>query len=151
MKLAMRVSAAVVLLCAWAGSVHANVPEAPASCVWFADKDAIHQVASGDNKVARSIALGKAHSLAMSGSGCGVWAISTGQLHQFDADGVQTRQIALRSLNDKLGDTTQAMADPYDGSVWLSDNKTLVHADANGQIIATATAPGNIAQIKGAS
>ncbi|OGT12641.1 MAG: hypothetical protein A3F73_08960, partial [Gallionellales bacterium RIFCSPLOWO2_12_FULL_59_22] len=147
MKLAMRVSAAAVFLCACAGIAHAGAPAAPASCIWFADKDAIHQVSSGDNQVARTVALDKAHSLAMNGSGCGVWAISAGQLHQFDADGVQTRQIALRFLNGKLGDTTQVVADPYDGSIWLSDNKTLVHADANGQIIATVATPGNIAKV----
>ena len=119
----------------------------PGSCIWFADKDAIYQVASDTNQVTRTIALDNAHNLAMNGSDCGVWAVAGKQLYKFDADGVQTQQIALHSLNDKLDDTTQAAVDPYDGSVWLSDNKTLVHVGADGRLIATGAAPGNIARL----
>jgi len=146
MKHGLRISTVVLVFwCACFGFAHAAAPTTPVSCIWFADKEAIYQVAPDTNQVTGTIALDKAHSLAM--NGCGVWAISGKQLHQFDADGVRNRQIALNSLSNKFGDTTQAVVDPYDGSIWLSDNKTLVHVDANGRVIATATAPGNIAKV----
>lgn len=148
MKHGMQISTAVLmLLCAWASVAHAAAPATSGSCVWFADKEAIYQVASDTNQVTRIIALDKAHNLAMNGSDCGVWAVARKQLYKFDANGVQAQQIALHSLSNKLDDSTQAVADPYDGSVWLSDNKTLVHVGVNGQLIATGTAPGSITSL----
>ena len=137
----------VVLSCVWSGAAHAVAPNIPASCIWYADKDAIYQVAVDTNQVSKTIALDKAHNLAMNGSDCGVWAVAGKQLFKFDANGVQTQKIALKSLSKKLDNSTQSVVDPDDGSVWLTDNKTLVHVDVNGQLVATWTAPGNITSL----
>lgn len=130
------------------GAAHAaSATTTPVSCIWFADKEAIYQVESDTNQVTKAIALEKAHNLAMNGSDCGVWAVAGKQLYKFDASGVQTQKIALHSLSNKLDDSTQAVVDPYDGSVWLSDNKTLIHVGVNGQLIATGRAPGDITSL----
>gem|GEM_PF-4861007 len=138
--------ASALLFCCWAigGSVSAAASAASAPCIWYADGHAIHQVATDTNEVTQTIALKEAHRLAMNGSDCGVWAVVDKQLVQYDANAVQTQKIALASLNKKFDDAGQLAVDPYDSSLWLADEKTLVHVAAGGQFIGSTNAPGNI-------
>lgn len=128
------------------GAAHAQniASTAPASCIWYADANTLYQVATDTNTVAKTVSLKAAHSLAMNGSDCGVWAVSEKQLYRFDAAANQTFKLALKSLSKPLDDTSRLAVDPLDNSVWLSDDKTLVHMNANGQQLGSVNTAGNI-------
>jgi len=116
----------------------------PTSCLWYADHKALHQVATDTNAVTQSVALKDADVLAMNGSDCGVWVLLGKQLYKFDANAVQTRDIALDSLSKKLNNVSQLVVDAFDNSVWMADNKLLLHLDGSGQLLTSTTLPGDI-------
>ena len=68
---------------AWLRTRRNRYPSAaPASCLWYADHKAVHQVATDTNTITENVALKETDILAMNGSDCGVWVLMGKQLLQ---------------------------------------------------------------------
>lgn len=116
-------------------------------CIWYADVHAIHQFDTSANQVTKTVLLKDPQTLAMVGKDCGVWAVGDDKLYHFDSTGVQTQKIELRSVSKSFGKVQQTIADPYDGSVWLSDERRIFHLNANGGVIRTWDLPGKLRSV----
>ena len=121
--------------------------QAATPCLWYADDRAIHQINTDNTQIGQTAPLvevqNEVQSLAMNGSDCGVTALFKKQLIQYDAKALQTKKIDLSALNKAFGDGKQILVDPYDNSIWINDNKTIFHLNANGQLVASWSAPGS--------
>lgn len=123
-----------ILLCALSSfQVQAQSSQANGSCIWYSDGDSINQFHTDTNKVAHSVALKDVDALAMNGTDCGVVVLARKRLYQFNTDAVKTQEIELRSLNRNLDNADHLVVDPFDGSVWLADEKNLLHLSADSQ------------------
>jgi PKD repeat protein len=125
--------------CCWIASA-----DAATHCIWFADSNAIYQVDTDTNQIVQTVAVKDVQSLAMNGSDCSVTALMKKQLARFDGNGMLLQTIDLQSLNKGLGDVQQLVIDPFDNSVWLHDEKTVVHLNANGQFTGSFITPSAI-------
>jgi hypothetical protein len=132
-------SAALFIFCYWITGA-----EAATHCIWFADDNAIYQVNTDTNQIAQTVAIKEVQSLAMNGSDCGVTVLARKQLSRFDGNGVLLQTTDLRALNRGLDDAEQLLIDTYDNSVWLRDEKTMVHLTANGQLIGSFITQGSV-------
>jgi RHS repeat-associated protein len=114
------------------------------SCLWLADHHFLYQVQTDANQITQNIAFDEPHALIMGAKSCGVWASAKGILYKFDANGVPALKLDLRSLGIHADDVQQLVLDPYDDSLWLSEEKQLLHFSANGQLIRAWALPGSI-------
>ncbi|BAV33336.1 hypothetical protein SCL_1021 [Sulfuricaulis limicola] len=55
------------------------------------------------------------------------------KLFKFDNAGQSALQIELKNIADKLDDPKYLVLNPYDASLWVSGEKSLLHADAQGR------------------
>lgn len=94
-----------------------------AASVWFADDQYAYQVDTDTNIVTRSFLLNKAHDLAVDGSN--LWSATGQQLSKYNSSGAPLFQISLQALN--LVPPLHLVADPYNGSVWVTDSIVLGH------------------------
>ncbi len=115
------------------------------SCIWFASEEAVYQVQDGT--VSQQIGVDDPHALAMGAEGCGVWVLVQRQLVQYDSNGSLIQRIDLGSLGKKVDDARQLAVDPYDESLWFSDERQLTHVSATGQLVGSWEAPGRIREL----
>lgn len=121
---------------AYASAIVGGPPPPPSySCIWYADATAIHQIRTDTNQIAVNPAVPKIRELAMNADDCGVWALDGKTLFQYDPLGNLLQQIAVASLDSELDNAHQLALDPYSNSLWLSDEKRLVHLSTQGQVI----------------
>jgi PKD repeat protein len=128
------------LLAAAGPSVHAD------SCIWYADDDSIRQVQTSTNQVTRVVPLRNPHRLVMNGQDCGVWTLDKHdrKILRFDAEGRLERLIPVRALDAGLDEVERLHVDPYDGSLWVSDDRRIVHLSAEGNLLRSFRAPGEV-------
>jgi hypothetical protein len=129
--LSKAIRAAALLLAAVASCAHAE------SCVWYADDDAVRRVLSDTIEVVASSPLRNPSRMVMNAEDCGVWALDKQekQLLHYLPDGTLERAIELRGLDPRLGGAEQLESDAYDGTLWVSDNRSLFHVSASGQLV----------------
>lgn len=118
------------------------------SCIWYADKDTIRQVETSTNQNTRTVPLKNPYRLVMNAADCGVWALDKGEdnrrLLRYNAEGVLEREIRVRSLEPRLDTVERFHIDPYDGSLWIADERRLAHVSPSGQFLGSFTAPGEV-------
>lgn len=121
-----------------------------ASCIWFADENAIHRVDTTDNRISLSIPFRDPLRLLMNGEDCGVWAhrYPTHRLLRYDARGNLEREVALKQLSPRLNDVDRSAIDAADGSLWISDERNLAHIDASGALQGLIPLPGKLLDIQ---
>jgi glucodextranase-like protein len=132
--------------------LYASVPAAALadSCVWYADDDSIRQVQSGTNLVAAVVPLKHPNRLLMNAEDCGVWALNKEdrRLLRYAADGSLEREINVRSLDPRLDEIELAQIDPYDGSLWVGDERRVYHISSAGQLLGSFAVPAEVRRLR---
>ena len=110
---------------------------AHASCIWYADDDSIHRIDTNNNQVAASARVAEPHRLVMNANDCGVWVLHKNdrKLLHFNEQGSLTLALRARDIDRRFDDIDHLKLDPYDNSLWLTDERRIVHLSANGQLI----------------
>ena len=117
-----------------------------APLIWFSSGDSLYQVDGTSNALVRTIAVKSIGHLAADGQGA-VWAATQDQIVKIGADGAMLFQSDLKTLG--LASLAIIAVDLYDNSVWLTDSKSLVRLDAQGQKLATLASPlGGVRQMR---
>jgi hypothetical protein len=131
----------------------AGVIAAPAvadSCIWFSHDDSIRQVQTSSNQVTRVVPLRDPHRLLMNAEDCGVWTLDKHdrRILRFSAEGAIEREIRVRDLDPTLGEAEQIHLDPYDGSLWVADDRRTVHVSNLGERLGSFSTPGEIRRLQ---
>lgn len=121
-----------------------------ASCAWFADDDAIHRVDTDSNQIVASARLRDPHRLVPNIADCGVWALHRNErkLSRSDESGQLPQELRVRDIDGRIDDVDHLQPDPFDDSLWLSDQRRIIQISATGQPIgARFNAPGAIRRL----
>src|SRR5712691_5306736 len=122
--------------------------QAGPSCIWFADDKDVFQVSTDTNRISQTISLNDTRQLVMNAQNCSVWVAPDARvLLQYDGNADLIQRIDLRNLAKKLGNTDQIAIDPYDNSLWVSDEMQLGHISATGQLLVLVKAARPVKQI----
>jgi len=137
----------------WTFFLLAGVAASPAvadSCIWFSHDDSIRQVQTGTNQVTRVVLLRNPHRLLMNAEDCGVWTLDKHdrRILRFNAEGALEREIRVRDLDPKLDEAERLHLDPYDGSLWVTDERRIVHLSSLGERLSSFSAPGEIRRLQ---
>ena len=125
-------------------------PATYASCVWFADDDAIHRVDTDSNQIVASARLRDPHRLVPDIADCGVWALNRNErkLWRFDEGGHLVQELRVRDLDRRIDEVEHLQPDPFDGSLWLSDERRIIQVSAAGKPVGVGfNAPGSIRRL----
>jgi PKD repeat protein len=141
----MRWLAAVLVLCVLV-PLHAN----GASCIWISDDDSIRQIQTETNQVSQVVPLRNPHRLVMNANDCGVWTLDSKdrRLLRFGPDGALELDLRVRDLDSRLQEVEQLELDPYDGSLWISDRRHLLHLSPSGQVLGAVAVPGEVRRLQ---
>lgn len=120
------------------------------SCVWYADDDSIRQVQTSSNQVTRVIPLRNPHRLVMNAEDCGVWTLDKHdrRILRFNADGDLERVIHVRTLHPRLDEVERLHLDPYDQSLWVTDERRIFHISPMGELLGSLPTPGEIRRLR---
>ena len=123
-----------------------SLPAAADSCIWFADDNSIRQVQASTNQITASVNLREVNRLVMNAGDCSVWVLNKQdkRLLQFSDTGALMQEIRVRTLEPRLDEVEQIGLDPYDASLWLTDERRIIHVSSSGQVLASFRAPGKI-------
>ncbi|MGQ0568122.1 MAG: hypothetical protein ACT4P5_01125, partial [Armatimonadota bacterium] len=132
------------VIAAWAHSALGD------SCVWYSHDDSIRQVQASSNQVTRVIPLRQPHRLVMNAEDCGVWTLDKHdrRILRFDAQGNLEREIRVRTLDPRLDEVERLHLDPYDGSLWVTDDRRIFHLSASGELLGSFPAPAEIRRLR---
>jgi hypothetical protein len=145
--------AAVSKSAQWAIFLLAGVVAAPAvadSCIWFSHDDSIRQVQTSTNQVTQVVQLRNPHRLLMNAEDCGVWTLDRQdrRILRFSPQGELEREIRVRDLDPKLDEVEQLHLDSYDGSLWVTNGRRIIHVSASGERLGSVSAPSEIQQVQ---
>jgi hypothetical protein len=86
----------------------------------------------------------------MNADDCGVWALDKHdrRILRFSAEGALEREIRVRELDPRLDEAERLDIDPYDGSLWLTDERRAVHISFDGKLLGSFLAPGSIRRFR---
>lgn len=120
------------------------------SCIWYVDEESIRQVQADTNQVTQVVTLRHPRRLAMNSADCGVWAVDKekDELLRFNAEGTLETRLLARQLDPRLGEIEQLEVDPYDGSLWISDDERVYHISAAGRLLGGFAAPEKIERLR---
>ena len=120
------------------------------SCVWFSHEDSIRQVRTDTNQVTLVVPLRSPHRLVMNAEDCGVWTLDKHdrRILRFSAGGVLEREIRVRDLHPRLDEVDRLHLDPYDGSLWVTDDRRVFHFSTTGELLGQFRAPGEIRRLR---
>ena len=120
------------------------------SCIWYADDDTIRQVQTSTNQITHVVPLRNPQRLIMNATDCGVWVLdkNNSKLLRYSADGVLEREIRVRNLDSQLDEVDLLHIDPYDGSLWITDDRRIDHVTPTGQLITSFSAPGEVRRMQ---
>lgn len=131
----------VLRLLVWPSLFLIPMPSVANTCIWYSDTGTVNQVDTSTNKTLVTINLQNARHLAMNSSHCGVWVVADKRLYRFDGAGAQVSNIALNTVNSRLDDVGEVIADPYDDTLWISDDRAIFHLNSNGALLNTLNTP----------
>lgn len=116
------------------------------SCIWYADDDAIRRMLSDTNEVVASAPLRDPARIVMNAEDCGVWALDRHErrLLRYLPDGSLERSIELRNMDRRLDKAEQLEIDAYDGTLWVSDDRSLFHISPDGRLLERLPAAGEV-------
>lgn len=125
-----------------ASGLHAHAD----SCIWYADDDSIRQVQTSTNQTTRVVPFRAPHRLIMNAEDCGVWVLDKLErtLLRFNAEGAFERLIHVADLGVGLDVVDRLHVNPYDGSLWITDNWRVAHVSAGGELLGNFAAPGEV-------
>ncbi|HYX62871.1 MAG TPA: hypothetical protein VE935_01485, partial [Burkholderiales bacterium] len=116
------------------------------SCIWYADDDSIRQLRTDTNEVTRVVPLRRPDRLVMNAEDCGVWALDKNdrRILRFSSEGSLEREIRVGDVERHLDKAERLQLDPYDGSLWITDERRAVHLSSDGSLLGTFLASGRI-------
>lgn len=107
------------------------------STIWLATHTAAHRVDTATNRIAATFPLPQeAEAMAADATLGSVWVLAHKRLYHFDA--ATTGLLAefdLKRLSAKLEDSSRLLLNPYDGSLWVAGEKSLLHIDSLGRVL----------------
>ena len=112
--------------------------------LWFSNEHTLYHIDSETRTRLHTLKLDEIEAVSADPTG-GVWVIHGKKLTHIGANGVTLLALDLKALGLKEADHLAVNA--FDGSLWVADEKTLLHLDASGQILHTVTLPENLRQI----
>jgi len=120
------------------------------SCVWFSHDDSIRQVQTSSNQVTRIVPLRNPHRLLMNAEDCGVWALDKHEhrILRFSTDGAIEREIRVRDLDPRLDEAERLHLDPYDASLWVTDDRRIFRISDLGELLGSFDVPGEIRRLR---
>ncbi len=122
-----------------------NMDSASAASIWFADHRIAHRLDPATIQITAAIPLpGEAEALAIDVNDASLWALAHKRLLKFDAATSLILDIDLKSLSKSLEDPKQLLLSPYDSSLWVVGEKTLLHLNPQGQALYEWRAPEKI-------
>lgn len=139
---------------AFAGCILLSLPALGSSCIWFADDDGLRQIDTDTNLVSAIVPLRDpwrdAPRLVVNAGDCGVWTLDKrdGRLLRYGENGSLEREIGVRSLDPRLHYIEHLELDAYDGSLWVADERRLVHVSPDGQLLGAFTAPDDVRHVR---
>lgn len=105
------------------------------SAIWLATHTTVYRVDTAANRITASLPLPReAEGVAVDAALGGVWVLAHKRLYRFDA--ATTGLVAeydLKRLSSKLEDPERLLLNPYDGSLWVAGEKSLLHLDSLGR------------------
>lgn len=116
------------------------------SCMWYTHDDTIRQVQTGTNQVTGVVPLRNPHRLVMNATDCGVWTLDKHdrRLLRYNPEGALELELRVRGLDHRLDEVERLQLDPYDGSLWIADERRLARVSSSGQLLASFSAPGEV-------
>ncbi|MBI5612718.1 MAG: hypothetical protein HY942_06610, partial [Gammaproteobacteria bacterium] len=115
----------------------------PAVVVWLVDGKTVKRIDTQTNRITLNLQVPeepKALAVTVDGS---VWVATEDSLLKFDLAGQPLGSVLLKSLMPSLKGK-HLVLDPYDQSLWVGGEKTLVHLDAQAKLLKTWQAPAEI-------
>ncbi|MHB8455914.1 MAG: hypothetical protein ACYDDO_14745 [Acidiferrobacterales bacterium] len=140
---------ALALLCALLAAAipHAQaagpaLPSNPVASVWVAGDHSLSRIDPATNQVVERLDLGyPAQALAVNARDSTLWVLSPGSLQKLDSDGTPLVTLDRHKLGLQFDDPRLLTLDPYDGSLWVGAEQSLLHISAAGQTLLNWRAP----------
>ena len=130
-------------------AVHFTAAAPDTAAVWVLDQREIKRVDLNTNQYIQTISLAQAvETLAFDAKSNVLWALASQHLLKFDANGALLTDIDLTAPVPPGDALRHLVLDPHDGGLWVGGNKkTVLHLDAQGQVLLQWAAPENIQAI----
>ncbi len=112
--------------------------------LWFSNEHTLYHIDSETHARLHTLKLDEVEALSADKAG-GAWVINGKKLTHLGADGVTLLTLELKAVGLKEADHLAVNA--VDGSIWVADEKTLLHLDVSGQIRHPVTIPENLRHI----
>ncbi len=117
----------------------------PSNFIWYSSHKTLNQIDTAANQVIQTISIeDKADALAIDPKDNSLWALIHKQLFKYDAAGNLLFQINLKNLSEKIEEPKHLLLNPYDSSIYVSAEKTILHIDSNGRLLQKTYAPNEI-------
>lgn len=118
------------------------------AAVWVADQKQLKRVDPAANQYVQAITLSNAaEAIAFDAKNNVLWALANKHLLKFNAAGALAADIDLAPSSQPAEALKRLALDPYDGSLWVAGEKTVLHVSAQGQTLLKWTSPQNIQTI----
>src|SRR5258708_1343524 len=104
------------------------------AALWFGDKDGLHQIDSGSNRVILNVAFDPPVSIAVNGGDGSVWTLTQTRIARLNAQGVLQVQRALRDLGNGIGAPRLLALNPNDATVWAAFENRVLRFDGDGAL-----------------
>jgi Glucodextranase, domain B/PKD domain len=141
----------------------------PSTFIWFADNKTLKQISTATQEVIQSYHLEeKPLALALDPTDKALWVLGKRELLKLDAEVNRPLEIDLKALTQQRSDTqgkdhkgnkhkhdkkeglekAEFLAlNPYDQSVWIAGEKTLLHLDKDGTLLQSTVLPDKVRAI----
>jgi Bacterial Ig domain len=158
-----------LLLFSHESSTSAAADNTPSTFIWFADNKTLKQISTATQEVIQSYHLEeKPLALALDPTDKALWVLGKRELLKLDAEVNRLLEIDLKALTQQRSDTqgkdhkgnkhehdkkeglekAEFLAlNPYDQSVWIAGEKTLLHLDKDGTLLQSTVLPDKVRAI----
>lgn len=117
----------------------------PAPHVWFVDSKTLSGIDTATNQTAVTVSLDNpAKALVVDPQGRSVWVLRNADLLKFSETGAAFLSIDLRSISTTLDHPMAFALNPYDRSVWVASQNTILHVSGDGQGLLQWQSPDNV-------
>jgi hypothetical protein len=108
--------------------------------VWFSSGESLFRLDPSSDEAALVASPGAVSAIAVNSRDDNVWVLVGSRLRRYDAGGIARVDIDLK--NAGVQNPSELVLNPVDGSLWITDGKTLLHLGEEGQTLNNVQAPG---------
>lgn len=129
-------------------SLFSSHAASPAAAVWVADQKQLKRVDPAVNQYVQAITLqNAAEAIAFDAKNNVLWALANKHLLKFTSSGALIADFDLSPPSQPTEALKRLVLDPYDASLWVAGEKTVLHVSAQGQILLKWTSSQNLQAI----